>query len=120
MLPVSRSPDTPSPLRSLTVAAPPSAPKTALPPPPPSCRLFSTNGGPMPAAQDELLAKAMDGDPRALADLLTRDGSVARGAPHDAIPAKWQSVLSMDDVMQQTYAEAVVSIGRFENRGQGS
>lgn len=69
---------------------------------------------------DELLAKAMAGDARALADVLTRDGSIARGALHDAIPAKWQSVLSMDDVMQQAYAEAVVSIGRFENRGEGS
>ena len=74
----------------------------------------------MSAEADELLAKALAGDAKALADVLTRDGSQARAALHGAIPAKWQSVLSMDDVMQQTYAEAVVSISRFENRGQGS
>src|SRR5438874_4374691 len=84
------------------------------------CRRAAPPGGLMPEVQDELLAKATAGDAGALADLLTRDGAAARRALHDAIPIKWQSVLSMDDVMQQTYAEAVVSIGRFENRGDGS
>ena len=41
-------------------------------------------------------------------------------ALHGAIPTRWQSVLSMDDVMQQAYAEAYVSLPRFEPRGQGS
>jgi RNA polymerase sigma-70 factor (ECF subfamily) len=74
----------------------------------------------MSTTVDELLAKALAGDAEALADLLTRDGTIARQTLHGSIPAKWQSVLSMDDVMQQTYAEAVVSFHRFENRGQGS
>ena len=74
----------------------------------------------MPAIQDQLLATALSGDHKALADVLMRDGPIARAALRDAIPAKWQSVLSMDDVMQQAYAEAVTNIHRFEFRGEGS
>jgi RNA polymerase sigma factor (sigma-70 family) len=74
----------------------------------------------MPVSQDALLEKALEGDQSALAQVLTRDGQVARRALHDAIPARWQSLLSLDDVMQQTYAEAVVALPRFENRGEGS
>jgi RNA polymerase sigma factor (sigma-70 family) len=74
----------------------------------------------MAVSQDALLEKALEGDQSALAQVLTRDGQVARRALHDAIPAKWQSLLSLDDVMQQTYAEAVVALPRFENRGEGS
>jgi RNA polymerase sigma-70 factor, ECF subfamily len=74
----------------------------------------------MPTRDDELLNRAIAGDSRALADLLTRDGLNARAALHTAIPVKWQSLLSLDDVMQQTYAEAVVSFSRFEPRGPGS
>jgi RNA polymerase sigma factor (sigma-70 family) len=74
----------------------------------------------MSTEDDELLKKAMTGDQKSLADLLTRDGVQARAALHTAIPAKWQSILSLDDVMQQAYAEAVVSFHRFEPRGSGS
>jgi RNA polymerase sigma-70 factor (ECF subfamily) len=74
----------------------------------------------MTTGDDELLKKAMSGDQKSLADILTRDGVQARAALHTAIPAKWQSILSLDDVMQQAYAEAVVSLPRFEDRGQGS
>jgi RNA polymerase sigma-70 factor (ECF subfamily) len=70
--------------------------------------------------QDPLLATALSGDSKALADVLMRDGPIARAALRDAIAAKWQSILSMDDVMQQAYAEAVINIHRFEFRGQGS
>ncbi|HYE63406.1 MAG TPA: sigma-70 family RNA polymerase sigma factor [Phycisphaerales bacterium] len=69
---------------------------------------------------DPLLSRALEGDQKALADVLTRDGVFARRALHDAIPAKYQSLLSLDDVMQQAYAEAVVALPRFEDRGQGS
>jgi RNA polymerase sigma factor (sigma-70 family) len=69
---------------------------------------------------DSLLRRALGGDQTALADLFTRDGVVARRALYDAVPTKYQSVLSLDDVMQQAYAEAVVSLPRFEDRGQGS
>jgi RNA polymerase sigma-70 factor (ECF subfamily) len=74
----------------------------------------------MDASQDQLLATALSGDTKALADVLMRDGPIARAALREAIPTKWQSILAMDDVMQQTYAEAVVNIHRFEYRGQGS
>jgi RNA polymerase sigma factor (sigma-70 family) len=74
----------------------------------------------MPTGDDELLNRAIAGDSRALADLLTRDGLNARAALYNAIPVKWQSLLSLDDVMQQAYAEAVVSFSRFEPRGPGS
>jgi RNA polymerase sigma factor (sigma-70 family) len=74
----------------------------------------------MPAGDDPLLSKALAGDQRSLSDLLTRDGAIVRATLHAAIPQKWQAILSLDDLLQQTYAEAVVSLPRFEDRGQGS
>src|SRR4051812_33693241 len=74
----------------------------------------------MPAGDDPLLTRAQAGDQQALADLLTRDGALARAALTHAIADRWQSLLSLDDVMQQTYAEAVVCFARFQDRGQGS
>src|SRR5262245_6691365 len=71
-------------------------------------------------APDALLRRALGGDQSAIADLFTRDGVTARRALYDAIPAKYQSVLSLDDVMQQAYAEAVVNLPRFDDRGEGS
>jgi RNA polymerase sigma-70 factor (ECF subfamily) len=74
----------------------------------------------MTPGEDDLLTRAMAGDTKALADLLTRDGVDVRRALYGAIPTRWQSVLSLDDVMQQSYAEACTSFARFEPRGQGS
>ena len=67
----------------------------------------------MSASQDDLIKRAVNGNREALAALLVRHGPQVRRLLRGKIPARWQSVLSDDDVMQQTYAEAVANIAQF-------
>ena len=63
--------------------------------------------------EDELLSKAIAGDERALTALLAAHGPAVRRRLTGAIPKRWQSLLSEDDVLQQTYVDAFRDIGRF-------
>jgi len=72
------------------------------------------------SSTNDLLTRATDGDPDALALLLERHGPTVRKTLVGKISARWQSVLSEDDVMQQTYADAFQDIGRFVPQGDGS
>ncbi|MCI0362244.1 MAG: sigma-70 family RNA polymerase sigma factor [Phycisphaerales bacterium] len=74
----------------------------------------------MASEEDDLERRAIAGDRRDLAALLERHGPDVRTKLHGAIPRRWQSVLSADDVLQETFTEAFLSIGRFEPRGDGS
>ncbi len=65
---------------------------------------------------DSLLERAVEGDGDALAALLERHAPAVRHALAGAIPARWQAVLTLDDVMQQAYAEAFGAIRRFALR----
>ncbi len=67
-----------------------------------------------------LIAQAVDGSPDALSSLLEEFGPLVRREIGPRIPAQWRSVLSEDDVMQQTYADAFRSIGQFVPLGDGS
>jgi RNA polymerase sigma factor (sigma-70 family) len=70
--------------------------------------------------EDELLAQAAAGDEDALVRLLRQHGDAARGAVKGKIANRWRSVLSEDDVVQQTYADAFLAIRRFRPQGQDS
>lgn len=61
----------------------------------------------------ELLGKAVRGDEQALTELLEKHGPAIRRRLAGAIPKRWQSLLSEDDVLQQTYVDAFLDIGRF-------
>ncbi len=61
----------------------------------------------------ELLSKAIGGDEQALSQLLEEHGPAVRRRLVGAIPRRWQSLLSEDDVLQQTYVDAFRDIGRF-------
>ena len=74
----------------------------------------------MPASHDEAISRAICGDREALATLLESTGPTVRRAIAGRIPGRWQSVLSEDDVMQQTYADAFQSISRFTPLGDGA
>jgi RNA polymerase sigma-70 factor (subfamily 1) len=63
--------------------------------------------------QDHQLARAAGGDQEALTALLREHGPAVRGGLRGRIPTRWQVLLSEDDVMQQTYADAVANIGQF-------
>jgi RNA polymerase sigma-70 factor (ECF subfamily) len=69
-------------------------------------------------AEEALLAKATSGDEEALSSLLRRYGPLVRRGLR--IAESWQTVLDADDVMQVTYLEAFLRIGRFNPRSRGS
>ena len=63
---------------------------------------------------------AVGGDEEALCSAIEQAAPRVRGALHGAIPTRWQSLLAMDDVMQQAYADAFLGIGGFVWQGEGS
>lgn len=74
----------------------------------------------MPTLDVELSTRARAGDEEALVALLERYGPVVRANLRGKIDAKWQSMLNDDDVIQETYADAFLSISQFEPRGERS
>ncbi len=74
----------------------------------------------MPESDDGLLRRATAGNGDALGMLLERHGPVVRRDVSKRIPNRWRSLLSDDDVMQQTYADAFRSVTQFVSQGEGS
>jgi len=66
-----------------------------------------------PGSIEDLIDRARAGDRSALGDLLSRIGPQIRKILGGAIPKRWQSLLSIDDVLQQTYVDAFLDIGDF-------
>ena len=60
-----------------------------------------------------LVNRARAGDRGALGDLLQQHGPKIRRTLRGAIPKRWQALLSIDDVLQQTYLDAFLDIGDF-------
>ena len=60
-----------------------------------------------------LINHARAGDRGALGDLLQQHGAKIRRSLRGAIPKRWQALLSIDDVLQQTYLDAFLDIGDF-------
>lgn len=72
----------------------------------------------MDATEDDLLLeRAVRGDREALTQLLERAAPTVRLRIGAAIPNHRRSLLSVDDVMQEAYTDAFLSIGRLEPRG---
>ncbi|HOW74044.1 MAG TPA: RNA polymerase sigma factor [Phycisphaerae bacterium] len=71
----------------------------------------------MAASEDALIDNAIHGDRGALATLLEQYGPSVRRGLVGEIPPRWRSLLSEDDVMQQTYADAVRDIHKFKSQG---
>ncbi|HSA25342.1 MAG TPA: sigma-70 family RNA polymerase sigma factor [Phycisphaerae bacterium] len=69
---------------------------------------------------EHVIDKARQGDRNALSALLREHGPAARAAVRGNIPAKWRSMLSEDDVIQQTYADAIVGIRQFRSDEPGA
>ena len=70
----------------------------------------------MSSSDDQLLVRAHQGQHEAIVQLLERHGPAARGVLAGAIPGKFAAVVSVDDVMQQTYLDAFLDIGKFHAR----
>ncbi|MGD9854832.1 MAG: RNA polymerase sigma factor [Planctomycetaceae bacterium] len=68
-------------------------------------------------SDDDLLRAAVQGDRESLEQLIARHGPMVRRKLEYQIDHCWRTVLSVDDVMQQTFLDAFLFIGRFEPRG---
>ncbi len=73
-----------------------------------------------PELQSDLTERAVAGDGEALARLLEATAPLVRQSLEGKIPPRWRAVLTVDDVMQETYIDAFLDIGRFEPRGDGA
>ena len=62
------------------------------------------------------LQQAVEGDVKALRDLLERFGGEVRNRIRGQIDKRWQSMLDEDDVMQVTYLEAFLHIDQLTAR----
>lgn len=67
----------------------------------------------MPSSADNLIHRAVAGDTDALSALLERHGPYVRRRVAGQIPPRWRSVLSAEDVVQETYIDAFLDIGGF-------
>ena len=74
----------------------------------------------MKPSDENLLERAAGGEREALVALLKRHAATARQAVGGRIPQRWQSLLSEDDVIQQTYADAVAYVGQFDGREEAA
>ncbi len=72
------------------------------------------------SADNELLSRAVAGDRAALAELLNQSGAALRRKLQGQIARRWQSLLSEDDVLQETYAEAFLDITTFRPESEAS
>lgn len=71
-------------------------------------------------ARDKLLEQAKGGDQEALVALLKQHGPFARQSLVGKIPHRYRPVLTEDDVMQQTYADAAANIEEFYSANEAA
>jgi RNA polymerase sigma factor (sigma-70 family) len=69
---------------------------------------------------DDLIRRATGGDRQALLGLLERHGLTVRRQLEGKIDPRWRPLLSEDDIMQETYADALLGIRGFKPEGEGS
>lgn len=67
----------------------------------------------MSTSDEALLRRAHAQDREAVGLLLERHGPHVRNILSTSIPSRWRSLLTIDDVLQQTYTDAFLAIGRF-------
>ena len=75
---------------------------------------------PVAEKQEELIARAAGGDREALSTLLAGCAAGLRVHLAGRIGRRWRSVLDIDDVLQVTYIEAFLRMGRFKPGENGA
>jgi RNA polymerase sigma factor (sigma-70 family) len=68
----------------------------------------------------EAWRRAVAGDRDALVALLDAHGPAVGRNLASSIPVQWRSVLAIDDIMQQTYIDAVLTISQCVPQGDGA
>ena len=74
----------------------------------------------MEGTSRNLELRAVEGDQDALTRLIELHDATLRGKLGGKIPKRWQAVLSLDDLMQETYTDAFLDIADFTPRGDGA
>ena len=74
----------------------------------------------MTDSASDRLERAKRGDDQALSEMLSEATSSVRASLVGQIPSRWSSVLSEEDILQQTYTDAFVGIARFVPVGDGA
>jgi RNA polymerase sigma factor (sigma-70 family) len=70
--------------------------------------------------EDELLERAIAGDSDSLAELLAHHAPAVRRRLAGKIDTRWQSVLSEEDILQETFTDVFLGISRFCPKGEGA
>lgn len=76
--------------------------------------------GNSPVDDQTILLRAAQGDPEATTRLAEDVAPILRAALQREMPQRWQALLTVDDVIQQAWADAVIGLRRFEPRGPGA
>lgn len=74
----------------------------------------------MTESEQDLISRSIVGDREAVTELIRQHANALQRRLSGKIDAKWQSVLSVDDVMQETFADVILCISQFEPRGEDS
>ncbi len=74
----------------------------------------------MVVTEEQLLDEASSGSEDALCQLFERHGPGVRARIAQDVPRRFGSVLTTDDVMQESYIDAFLDIGAFAPAGEGS
>jgi len=70
----------------------------------------------MHLSERELVSQAIAGHQDALSVLLKKHEPYLRKVLSDRIPQRWQSVLSIEDILQETYIDAFLDVGRLSTK----
>lgn len=70
--------------------------------------------------KEALVERAVAGDQEALTRLIAQHDAMLRSKFRNQIPARWQALLSLDDLLQETYTDAFLDVADFVDRGAGS
>ena len=74
----------------------------------------------MSPSDEDLLNSARTGSQDALVTLLQKHSPAVRTILASEIPFRWRLVLCVDDLLQETYVDAFLNIGKFTPNGEGS
>ena len=69
------------------------------------------------SGQEALVERAVGGDQEALTRLIAQYDGTLRSKFRDQIPVRWQALLSLDDLLQETYTDAFLDVADFVDRG---
>lgn len=74
----------------------------------------------MDPSSADILVRACSGDSTALAELLQNHTPLLCAELRSKIPDRWRALLTVEDVLQETYTDVFLSIRGFVSRGDGA